>query len=69
MLNLDTHVVLHALAGALTPAEQRLLESDSWSMSAIVLWEICKLRELGRIGIDLRAPEVTRALARIHTWP
>lgn len=69
MLNLDTHVVLHALAGNLRPVEQRLLEGDAWSMSAIVLWEICKLRELGRVDVDLEAPEVVQALGRIHTWP
>jgi PIN domain nuclease of toxin-antitoxin system len=69
MLNLDTHIVLFALAGELTPAERRLLERDSWSISAIVLWEIAKLTELGRIELDLDSPELSRALARIHTWP
>ena len=29
MLNLDTHIVVHALAGNLTPAERRLLESNT----------------------------------------
>ena len=38
MLNLDTHVLIYALAGQLTPKERRLLESDSWSISAISLW-------------------------------
>ena len=69
MLNLDTHVVLHALAGKLTPSEKRLLSNDTWSISAIVLWEICKLTELGRVVIDLEDAEVARTLQRIHTWP
>jgi PIN domain nuclease of toxin-antitoxin system len=69
MLNLDTHVLLFALAGRLTPRERRLLSADSWSISAIVLWEIAKLAELGRIEIDLDDPEWTRVLSRIHTWP
>ncbi len=69
MLNLDTHVLLHALGGRLTPRERRLLESDSWSISAIVLWEIAKLAELRRIEVDLDEPEWTRVLSRIHTWP
>ena len=43
MLNLDTHVLLHALGGNLTPRERRLLQEDTWSISAIVLWEIAKL--------------------------
>ena len=69
MLNLDTHVLLHALAGKLTADEKRLLSNDTWSISAIVLWEICKLAELGRIEIDLDDAEVARTLQRIHTWP
>lgn len=69
MLNLDTHILLHALAGSLRPAERRLLEGDVWSISAIVIWEICKLNQLGRIQLDLDQPEVERTLSRIHTWP
>lgn len=69
MLNLDTHVLLHALAGTPTPAERRLLASDSWSISAIVLWEIAKLAQLQRISLDIDSPELARALARIHVWP
>lgn len=69
MLNLDTHVLLHALAGTLRPKERALLAGDVWSISAIVRWEICKLEQLARIEIDLDAPEVTRLFARLHTWP
>jgi PIN domain nuclease of toxin-antitoxin system len=69
MLNLDTHILLHALAGSLKPAERKLLAGDVWSVSAIVPWEICKLRQLGRIDLDLDLPEVARVLHRIHTWP
>ena len=69
MLNLDTHVLLHALGGSLTPRERLLLSEDTWSISAIVLWEIAKLAQLGRIEIDLDDRELNRALARIHVWP
>lgn len=69
MLNLDTHVLLYALSGALTPREKRLLAGETWSISAIVLWEIAKLAQLGRIALDLDDPELSRGLARIHTWP
>jgi PIN domain nuclease of toxin-antitoxin system len=58
MLNLDTHVLLHALGGELTAAEVRL-----------VLWEIGKLAELGRIEIDLGERELSRILGRVHLWP
>ena len=69
MLNLDTHVLLHAVAGRLSPVEGRLLRNDQWSISAIVLWEIAKLAQLGRIEVDLDDAEVVRALARVHVWP
>ena len=69
MLNLDTHILLHALSDGLTPKETRLLAADSWSISAIVLWEISKLAELGRIKVDLDDADLTRILSRIHVWP
>jgi PIN domain nuclease of toxin-antitoxin system len=69
MLNLDTHILVHALGGALTRRESEILAGDTWSISGIVLWEISKLVQLGRLEMDLRDPEVVRALSRIHTWP
>lgn len=69
MLNLDTHILLHALKGTLKPKERKLMENAEWSISAIVRWEVCKLRELGRIELDLERPEVSRVLSGIHTWP
>src|ERR1700737_5121385 len=69
MLNVDTHVLLYAVTGALKPRETRLLSTTRWSVSAIVLWEIAKLAQLGRIEVDLDDPEVVRVLGRIHVWP
>jgi PIN domain nuclease of toxin-antitoxin system len=69
MLNLDTHVLLHAVAGKLTAAETRLLAASRWSISAIVLWEIAKLSQLGRITMDLDDADVVRVLARVQVWP
>lgn len=69
MLNLDTHILLHALTDDLRPRERALLLNETWSISAIVLWEIAKLSELNRIEIDLDHPELARTLARIQTWP
>ena len=69
MLNLDTHVLLYAVTGALRPRETRLLSADRWSVSAIVLWEIAKLAQLDRIVVDLDDADVVRALARVHVWP
>ena len=69
MLNLDTHILIHALSGALTPRERSLLSRSRWSISAIVLWELAKLSQLGRIELDLDSPEFARTLSRIHVWP
>ena len=69
MLNLDTHILLFAIAGTLKPSERRLLTEQRWSVSAIVLWETAKLAELGRIDMDLEDSEVVRVLSRVHVWP
>lgn len=69
MLNLDTHILLFALNGSLTPKETKILAADQWSISAIVLWEISKLVQLGRIELALDDVELTRTVARIHCWP
>ena len=69
MLNLDTHILVHALAGSLTPKEHRVLRADRWSISAIVLWELAKLVQIGRLELDLQSPDFTRILAGLHVWP
>lgn len=69
MLNLDTHVLLFAVTGVLRPREKRLLSATRWGISAIVLWEIAKLAELGRIAVDLQDAEVVRVLSGVHVWP
>ncbi len=69
MLNLDTHILLHALAGELTPREASLLRRDTWSIASIVLWEIAELADLGRIDVDMDDPEFVRTIASLHMWP
>lgn len=69
MLNLDTHVLIHALRGDLRPRERSLLTGNAWGIAAIVLWEMAKLAELGGIEVDLADPKVGDALACVHVWP
>ena len=69
MLNLDTHILVLAVGGGLWPAEQILLARNRWSVSAIVLWELAKLVQRGRVDIDLDDHDVVRALNRVHVWP
>ena len=64
MLNLDTHILIFALSGELRPAEQGLLARSRWSISSIVLWELAKLVQLGRLDMDLDDREVVRILSR-----
>jgi PIN domain nuclease of toxin-antitoxin system len=70
MLNLDTHILVHALDGSLTARERRVLEGDAdWGISAIVLWEIEKLYAKGRIRFGLDTPELAGAVAQLRVWP
>ena len=69
MLNLDTHILVFAFGDELRPGERALLERQRWSISAIVLWEIAKLTQLGRLGLDLDDREFAGFLSRLHVWP
>lgn len=69
MLNLDTHILLHALLNQGTPRERRLLADAPWSISAIVLWEITKLAQMGRILVDLDSPEFNEIRQTVQIWP
>ncbi len=70
MLNLDTHIVIKAVEGALTPREKLILTQDKeWGISAIVLWEISKLHQIGRLRYGLGHAPLAAALDWIHVWP
>ena len=69
MLNLDTHILIFALTGALRVRERELLSENNWSVSAIALWELAKLAQLGRLAVDFDDAEVVRTLGRLQVWP
>ena len=69
MLNLDTHIFIHALNGKLTGRERQLLSEKNWSISAIVIWEITKLAQLGRIELDIHSAYFARVLSQVRVWP
>jgi PIN domain nuclease of toxin-antitoxin system len=69
MLNLDTHIFLYALLGTVTRREKALLSRHRWGISSIVLWEIAKLHQKGRITLGLDSPALVQGLAGIEIWP
>ncbi|MBV9301400.1 MAG: PIN domain-containing protein [Acidobacteriaceae bacterium] len=70
MLNLDTHILIKAFEGSLTPRERNVLTADpEWSISSIVLWEIAKLHQLGRLAYGLDDETSAAAMDQVHVWP
>ena len=69
MLNLDTHILIFSLTGALRAGERAALSQARWSISAIVLWELAKLIRLGRLDMDLDDRQIARVLNGLHVWP
>jgi PIN domain nuclease of toxin-antitoxin system len=65
MLNLDTHVLVALLEGTLRPAEARLVADEEIAISDIVLWELAKLVQLGRLEMNLDSPAFRRFLERV----
>jgi PIN domain nuclease of toxin-antitoxin system len=55
MLSLDTHIVVALLDGSLRKAEERRVASEEIAISGIVLWELAKLVQLGRLEFDFDA--------------
>ena len=45
------------------------MEHETWSISSIVLWEIEKLAQLGRIDVNLGNREMVTVLSRVRVWP
>lgn len=69
MLNLDTHIVVYLLNGTLTPKEKSRIKGEEPAISDIVLWELSKLIQLGRLGMDLDSPEFQEFLAVAIVFP
>lgn len=69
MLNLDTHILIYLLDGDLNTREQRLIVQTPLAISDIVLWEIAKLVQLGRITLDLNSPAFLSCLNQLTVIP
>ncbi|HLH31965.1 MAG TPA: type II toxin-antitoxin system VapC family toxin [Terriglobia bacterium] len=69
MLNLDTHLVVALLDGSLNSREIALVSTEPLAVSPIVLWELAKLVQLGRLEIDLDSPEFREFLRQVSVIP
>lgn len=69
MLNLDTHILIFALAGTLRPRERALLLESNWAISGIVLWEFAMLEKRKRISLSLSDKRVDRTLSQLTVLP
>jgi PIN domain nuclease of toxin-antitoxin system len=68
MLNLDTHIVVDLFSGELTKSEWEILRHAPLGISAIVIWEVARLHELGRISVGLQHQQFRQLLGRLHVW-
>lgn len=69
MLNLDTHIVVALLNGELSKAEEAAVGANPLAISDIVLWELAKLIELGRLELNLDDPEFRNFLQSTTIFP
>lgn len=69
MLNVDTHIVVKFFEGSLRADELSLMEANPVGISAIVIWEMAKLKQLGRIPRGPEDPEVDAFLRKLRVWP
>lgn len=69
MLNLDTHILVATVNKELRPNEAALIKQESLVISDIVLWELAKLVQLGRLKFDLEGAAFRRALRYLSVMP
>jgi PIN domain nuclease of toxin-antitoxin system len=69
MLNLDTHILVSILNGDLTPREHELVVKNELAISGVVLWELAKLVQLGRLAMDLDSAELRQCLRHVSILP
>lgn len=69
MLNLDTHILVSILNGNLSPREHELVVKNELAISDVVLWELAKLVQLGRLGMDLETADFRQCLHQVTIIP
>lgn len=69
MLNLDTHILVAALADDLTLRERELITNETLAISDIALWEVAKLVQLKRLKLDMDSVAFRRSLRLLTIIP
>jgi PIN domain nuclease of toxin-antitoxin system len=69
MLNLDTHILISILNDDLSPREHELVVKNELAISGVVLWELAKLVQLGRLSMDLDGREFRHCLRQVTILP
>ncbi len=69
MLNLDTHILVATLTDELSERERNMISNDSLAISDIVLWELSKLVQLGRLDLDMDSVAFRRTLRFLTILP
>lgn len=69
MLNLDTCILLILLKGGLNDREAGVLRGRQVGISAIVLWELWKLRAVGKLEFDPNVYLAQQMIHRMVIWP
>lgn len=69
MLNLDTHILIYLLSGDLNDREHQLVSQEPLAISDIVLLELAKLIQLGRITLNLNSPAFLTCLQQLTVIP
>lgn len=69
MINVDTNILVRALAGTLNREEAGVLSQEPWGISAIVLWELERLHQRGRLRYSIDAEPLATLVDNVHVWP
>lgn len=69
MLNLDTHILVATINEELRPAEATLIERERLFISDIVLWELAKLIQHGRLELDMDGAAFRRSMRYLTVLP
>lgn len=62
-------MIVYMLLGDLTPREFASIRDNELAISDIVLWELAKLVQLGRVELDLESPDFRSVLLNLTIIP